>query len=123
VTGQFHSSRVYSIRGHGNPSIFLLYSLRKQFQNVAQYDEHSNSYAHHHKIRFKEMQSSERTETNSQEAIEKPREKERKREELRKAAGAAGVKLNTITPVVGMINATKNSAVTTATAGTEPAGG
>ena len=69
----------------------------EKFQNV-QYDEHCNSYAHHHKIRFKEKG-------------------------LRKAAKAAGVKLNTVTPVVGMISTTKNSAVITATPGTEPGPG
>ncbi|KAF9779776.1 hypothetical protein BJ322DRAFT_1086345 [Thelephora terrestris] len=81
----------------------------KQFKNVAQFDEHCNSYAHHHKIRFKEMQSSERAKANSQEAIERRREKERKREEkeLRKAAKAAGVKLTTGTPVVSMVSSTK----------------
>lgn len=48
------------------------------------------------------MQSNERAKANSQEAIEKRREKERKREEkeLRKAAKAAGVKLSTVTPLV-----------------------
>jgi len=66
----------------------------KPFQNVAQYDKHCNSYAHYHKIRFKEMQSSKRAEASSREAIEERRENERKREEkeLRKTAKAAGVK-------------------------------
>ena len=69
------------------------------------------------------MQSSERAKANSQEAIEKRREKERKREqkELRKAAKAAGVKLSTVTPVVGTISTTQNSAVATTTPGIEPA--
>jgi len=59
------------------------------------------------------MQSSERTKANSQEAIEKRGEKERKREEkeLRKPAG---VKLSTVIPVVGTINTTKNPAVAAA---------
>ena len=94
----------------------------KQFKNVAQYDEHCNSYAHHHKIRFKEMQSNERAKANSQEAIERRREKERKREEkeLRKAAKAAGVKLNAATPVVSMVSTTHNPAVTETTPVIEP---
>ena len=68
------------------------------------------------------MQLSERAKANSQEEKEKRREKERKREEkeLQKAAKAAGVKLKTATPVVGMINTIKDSAVITATPGTEP---
>jgi hypothetical protein len=94
----------------------------KQFQNVAQYDEHCNSYAHHHKIRFKEMRSSERAKANSQEEVEKRREKERKREEkeLRKAAKAAGVKLSTTTPVVGMVSPAQNPVAGTPTPGIEP---
>ncbi|KAJ3998452.1 hypothetical protein F5050DRAFT_1744527 [Lentinula boryana] len=65
----------------------------KQFQNVAQYDEHTNSYAHHHKARFKDMQASARIKP--QEEIDKRKEKERKREEkeLRKIAAASGVKM------------------------------
>lgn len=65
----------------------------KQFQNVAQYDEHTNSYAHHHKARFKDMQANARPKP--QEDIDKRKEKERKREEreLRKIAAAAGIKV------------------------------
>ncbi|KAI8995315.1 hypothetical protein BD414DRAFT_435003, partial [Trametes punicea] len=68
----------------------------KQFQNVAQYDEHTNSYAHHHKIRFREMQAAQRASRNSKEEVDKRKEKERKREEkeLRKIAKAAGVKMS-----------------------------
>ncbi|KAH9853196.1 hypothetical protein C2E23DRAFT_823624 [Lenzites betulinus] len=67
----------------------------KQFQNVAQYDEHTNSYAHHHKVRFRDMQASQRASRNTKEEIDKRKEKERKREEkeLRKIAKAAGVKM------------------------------
>ena len=65
----------------------------KQFKNVAQFDEHQNSYAHHHKARFKDMQSNARI--MPQEEIDKRKEKERKREEkeLRKIAAASGVKM------------------------------
>ncbi|KAJ7597273.1 hypothetical protein C8J56DRAFT_919646 [Mycena floridula] len=65
----------------------------KQFQNVAQYDEHTNSYAHHHKARFRDMQANIRIQP--QEEIEKRKEKERRREEkeLRKIAAANGVKM------------------------------
>ena len=67
----------------------------KQFQNVAQYDEHTNSYAHHHKVRFRDMQLAQRASRNTEEEINKRKEKERKREEkeLRKIAKAAGVKM------------------------------
>ena len=91
---------------------FYCIVCEKQFQNVAQYDEHCNSYAHHHKIRFKEMQLNERAKANSREAIQKRREKEKKREEkeLRKAAKAAGVKISTVAPVVSLVNTTQTPA-------------
>ncbi|KAF8559409.1 hypothetical protein OG21DRAFT_1594814 [Imleria badia] len=65
----------------------------KQFQNVAQYDEHTNSYAHHHKGRLRDMQANARLV--NQEELEKRKEKERKREEkeLRKLARAQGIKM------------------------------
>ncbi|KAF7310706.1 hypothetical protein HMN09_00613500 [Mycena chlorophos] len=64
----------------------------KQFTKVAAYTEHTNSYAHHHKARFKDMQSSMR---GTQDDADKRKEKERKREEreLRKLAAAKGIKL------------------------------
>ena len=67
----------------------------KQFQTVGQYDEHTNSYAHHHKARFRDMQAAQKASFSSQEDIDKRREKERKREEkeLRKIAKAAGIKM------------------------------
>ncbi|KAF5382912.1 hypothetical protein D9757_006323 [Collybiopsis confluens] len=70
----------------------------KQFKNVAQYDEHTNSYAHHHKARFKDMQANIRIKP--QDEIDKRKEKERKREEkeLRKMAAASGVKMAKLTP-------------------------
>ncbi|KAI0932450.1 hypothetical protein AcW1_000424 [Taiwanofungus camphoratus] len=75
----------------------------KQFQNVAQYDEHTNSYAHHHKARFRDMQAAQRASRNSKEELDKRKEKERKREEkeLRKIAKAAGVKM--VKPPVSVI--------------------
>ncbi|TFK41385.1 hypothetical protein BDQ12DRAFT_438014 [Crucibulum laeve] len=65
----------------------------KQFKTVAQYDEHTNSYAHHHKARFKDMQANVRLKP--KEEVDKRKEKERKREEkeLRKIAAASGIKL------------------------------
>jgi len=70
-----------------------------------------------------EMQSSERAKANPQEAIEKRREKKWKREkELRKAAKAAGMKLNTVSPVEARHDQYhQEPAITTTTPGTEPA--
>ncbi|EKM60892.1 uncharacterized protein PHACADRAFT_190019 [Phanerochaete carnosa HHB-10118-sp] len=67
----------------------------KQFQTVGQYDEHTNSYAHHHKARFRDMQAAQKANFGGQEEIDKRKEKERKREEkeLRKLAKAAGIKM------------------------------
>ena len=65
----------------------------KQFQNVSQYDEHTNSYAHHHKVRLRDMQLNARP--TPKDELEKRKEKERRREEkeLRKIAAAAGIKM------------------------------
>ncbi|KAF9535566.1 hypothetical protein CPB83DRAFT_20011 [Crepidotus variabilis] len=65
----------------------------KQFKNVAQYDEHTNSYAHHHKVRYRDMQANIRIKPQAE--IDKRKEKERKREEkeLRKIAAAQGIKM------------------------------
>ncbi|EPT04143.1 hypothetical protein FOMPIDRAFT_1114366 [Fomitopsis schrenkii] len=78
----------------------------KQFKNVAQYDEHTNSYAHHHKARFRDMQLAARASRNQQEEADKRKEKERKREEkeLRKLAKAAGVKITK--PPVALVTPT-----------------
>ncbi|KAI6133343.1 hypothetical protein EDD16DRAFT_18387 [Pisolithus croceorrhizus] len=75
----------------------------KQFQNVAQYDEHTNSYAHHHKARLRDMQANARPML--QEEVEKRKEKERKREEkeLRKLAKAAGIKMAKPPPAVSSV--------------------
>ncbi|KAG6334919.1 hypothetical protein ID866_4161 [Astraeus odoratus] len=77
----------------------------KQFQNVAQYDEHTNSYAHHHKARLRDMQANARPVL--QEDVEKRKEKERKREEkeLRKLAKAAGIKMAKPSAVAGAVPA------------------
>ncbi|KAL5495337.1 hypothetical protein ACEPAI_800 [Sanghuangporus weigelae] len=68
----------------------------KQFQNVAQYDEHTNSYAHHHKARARDMNANHPVRAGGREEAERRREKERKREEkeLRKLAKAAGIRLS-----------------------------
>ncbi|CAG7848045.1 SubName: Full=Related to G-patch-domain Zn-finger DNA-binding protein-Laccaria bicolor {ECO:0000313/EMBL:CCA71816.1} [Serendipita indica DSM 11827] len=50
----------------------------KQFLNVGQYDEHTNSYAHHHKARMKDLNASAKVGKESQSVRA---EKERKREE------------------------------------------
>ncbi|KAJ7357121.1 hypothetical protein DFH08DRAFT_1076147 [Mycena albidolilacea] len=64
----------------------------KQFKNIGAYTEHQNSYAHHHKARFKDMQANIRI---PQDDVDKRKEKERKREEkeLRKIAAANGIKM------------------------------
>ena len=66
----------------------------KQFRTVTQYDEHTNSYAHHHKARLKDMQANARI--FPKEEVDKRKEKERKREEkeLRKIAAANGIRMS-----------------------------
>lgn len=65
----------------------------KQFKTVAQYDEHTNSYAHHHKARLRDMNANARPKP--KEDVDKRKEKERRREEkeLRKIAAANGIKM------------------------------
>jgi uncharacterized C2H2 Zn-finger protein len=73
---------------------FFCQLCEKQFKNVTQYDEHTNSYAHHHKARAKDMQASLKPKAD-QASIVLRKEKERLREEraIRKMAKAAGVKI------------------------------
>jgi len=75
VTGRCHLPSVYSIRGRRNPSTFLLHTVGQRFQNAIQYDQICDSYTHHYKIRFKEMQSNERAKADFQAEVEKQREK------------------------------------------------
>lgn len=65
----------------------------KQFKNVAQYDEHTNSYAHHHKARLRDVHVNARP--TPKDELDKRKEKERRREEkeLRKIAAANGIKM------------------------------
>jgi Zinc-finger double-stranded RNA-binding len=79
----------------------------KQFKTVAQYDEHTNSYAHHHKARFKDMQANVRLKP--KEDMDKRKEKERKREEkeLRKIAAANGIRMAKPTPALNLDAATR----------------
>ena len=70
----------------------------KQFKNVAQYDEHTNSYAHHHKARFRDMQAAQRASSNTREEVDKRKEKERKREE--KELRAKEVRISTVTRIL-----------------------
>lgn len=67
----------------------------KQYVNVGQYDEHCNSYAHHHKAREKDLNASLKG-RQQENAISTRLEKERKREEreLRKQAKAQGIKIS-----------------------------
>ncbi|KAF9036456.1 hypothetical protein BDZ89DRAFT_1061759 [Hymenopellis radicata] len=78
----------------------------KQFKNVAQYDEHTNSYAHHHKARYHDMQQNVRMQPKDE--VEKRKEKERKREEkeLRKIAAANGIRMtkSTTAPLLATAN-------------------
>ncbi|KAF8640347.1 hypothetical protein AX17_000019 [Amanita inopinata Kibby_2008] len=91
----------------------------KQFQTITQYDEHTNSYAHHHKARLKDMQANARIVP--KEEVDRRKEKERKREEkeLRKIAAAYGVRMPkpSVTPAVVLAPA----APSVSTAVVEPA--
>ncbi|KAG8942535.1 hypothetical protein FRC04_003606 [Tulasnella sp. 424] len=70
---------------------FYCETCDRQYQNVAQYEEHCRGYSHNHKVRLKEQAAAQRLRTD----LDKRKEKERKREEkeMRKLAAAAGIKL------------------------------
>jgi Zinc-finger double-stranded RNA-binding len=82
----------------------------KQYQTVAQYDEHCNSvriwaissewilrllqYAHHHKIREKDLRAAARVGKDST-SVRQEKERKREEKELRKMAKLHGIKLAT----------------------------
>ncbi|KAG8820414.1 hypothetical protein FRC17_010161, partial [Serendipita sp. 399] len=70
---------------------FYCEACDKQFRNVGQFDEHCNSYAHHHRVREKDLNASAKV---GRESASVRAEKERKREEreMKKIAKAAGIK-------------------------------
>ncbi|PVG01927.1 hypothetical protein CPB86DRAFT_751952 [Serendipita vermifera] len=72
----------------------------KQYANVGQYNEHCNTYAHHHKVREKDLKESAKV---GRESASSRMEKEKKREEreLKKMAKAAGIKFSTPSVNVG----------------------
>ncbi|KAF7722185.1 hypothetical protein EC973_003565 [Apophysomyces ossiformis] len=53
----------------------------KQYRNISEYEQHLQSYDHHHRKRFKDMKEQARKSAFVQSDREKKRERERKREE------------------------------------------
>ncbi|GAN11684.1 G patch domain-containing protein 8-like [Mucor ambiguus] len=53
----------------------------KQYKNISEYEQHLQSYDHHHKKRFKDMKENTRNSTINQSEREKKLARERKREE------------------------------------------
>ena len=93
----------------------------KQFQNVAQYDEHTNSYAHHHKARLKDMQANARLVNQGELEMRKEKERKREEKELRKLARAQGIKMaKPVTAVPAPVLPPEND--TGATSETKPGG-
>ncbi|KAI9494271.1 hypothetical protein BDB00DRAFT_819482 [Zychaea mexicana] len=83
----------------------------KQYNKVAEYEQHLQSYDHHHKKRFKDMKEQSRKSGFAQSAKDKQREREKKREErelrrmqeamLKKAGNAQQQQQGVPTPVPG----------------------
>ena len=71
------------------------------YATVGQYDEHTNSYDHHHKARAVALKLAEREKSNASGESERRREKEAKREakEMAKKMGAAGIAVATASAV------------------------
>ncbi|THG92821.1 hypothetical protein EW145_g8574, partial [Phellinidium pouzarii] len=102
-------------------------SERMQFETAEQrekreYDEHTNSYAHHHKARMKDMNANHPMKVGGKEEAEKRKEKERKREEkeLRKMAKAVGIKMSTPSAAAGLATVSSTPALSAA-GGRQPA--
>ncbi|KAI9243667.1 G-patch domain-containing protein [Phascolomyces articulosus] len=83
----------------------------KQYSKIAEYEQHLQSYDHHHKKRFRDMKEQSRKSEFAQSAKDKKRERERRREEkelkrmqeamLKRAGNAqAGQTSNTSLPAV-----------------------
>ncbi|KAI9308186.1 hypothetical protein BJ944DRAFT_260741 [Cunninghamella echinulata] len=62
-------------------SAFYCELCDKQYSKVSEYDQHLQSYDHHHKKRFKDMKESAKKSAIGQSEKEKKRERERRREE------------------------------------------
>ncbi|KAK4513505.1 Fe(2+) transporter [Mucor velutinosus] len=76
----------------------------KQYKNIGEYEQHLQSYDHHHKKRFKDMKENTRNSTINQSEREKKLARERKREErelkrmqdaIQKKLGNSNINTNT----------------------------
>lgn len=61
--------------------VFYCELCDKQYKKISEYDQHLQSYDHHHKKRFKDMKETTRNSTINQSEREKKLARERKREE------------------------------------------
>ena len=89
--------------------------------NVTQYTEHLNSYDHHHRKRFKEMQAGQRAAAINSGAVDRRREKERKREEkeMRRIGVAIGI---SATPIVAATSSSSTPSAPAKAAGFKKVG-
>ncbi|KAM0748765.1 hypothetical protein T439DRAFT_328024 [Meredithblackwellia eburnea MCA 4105] len=91
----------------------------KSYANVSQYDEHTNSYDHHHRARAVALKAAELERKNATGESDRRREKERKREakEMAKLMGAAGVAPPTPAASVGVAKPAKVTDTSSSTPG------
>lgn len=82
--------------------VFYCELCDKQYKNVSEYDQHLQSYDHHHKKRFKDMKETARNSVMNQSEREKKLARERKREEkeLKRMQEAMQKKLGPAEPSV-----------------------
>ncbi|KAG2215466.1 hypothetical protein INT45_001826 [Circinella minor] len=87
----------------------------KQYNKVVEYEQHLQSYDHHHKKRFKDMKEQSRKSEYAQSVKDKKREKERKREEreLKKMQDAMLKRANAAVKTSSPITTTTTTTTTT----------
>ncbi|KAE8228259.1 hypothetical protein CF326_g6816 [Tilletia indica] len=106
----------------------------KQYANAAQFAEHTNSYAHHHRKRLRELAANQRAllagSSSSSSAgsgmgsSERRREKERKREEreMKALAQAAGVKLGPVPSATSSSSSSSRKKISSSSGGFQKIG-
>jgi hypothetical protein len=99
----------------------------KQYKKISEYEQHLQSYDHHHKKRFKDMKETARNSTVNQSEREKKLAREKKREErelkrmqeaIQKRAGATGASnpIQKAAPIVNNSSISNNGGWSTTSA-------
>lgn len=87
----------------------------KQYKKISEYEQHLQSYDHHHKQRFKDMKESTRNSSINQEEREKRlvREKNREEKELKRMQDAIQKKMGATQPAARVVPVVKSTVTAT----------